>query len=95
MQSTLSIKDLSTSAALDCEAMRAVHGGQDDQAIGTGQSNVQGIVAAASVGNGALYAGGPASIQSDTTFRQSNSNGNAATNVGFGLFFGWGLPILY
>ena len=96
MQTTLSIKDLSTSAALDRKAMRAVLGGQDDQAIGSGQSNVQSIAAAASVGNGARYAAGPASVQSDTTFSQSNSNGNAATNIGFGLFFGyWGLPVLH
>ena len=94
MQTTLSIKDLSTSAALDREAMRAVHGGQDDQAIGAGQTNVQSIVAAGSVANAALY-GGPANVQSDNAFSQSNSNGSAATNLGFGLYFGWGLPILF
>jgi hypothetical protein len=92
--STLHIRDLSSGKELDGQAMAAVHGGQDDQAIGSGQSNVQSVAATASVGNGARYVAGPANIQSDTTFSQSNHNSNAAWNLGFGLFFGWGVPVL-
>jgi hypothetical protein len=77
---TLHISDLSISKELDGEAMTAVRGGNDDQAIGTSQSNVQGMVAAANVGNGSIF-GGPTNIQSDNTFTQSASNSNSATNV--------------
>ena len=52
----------------------------DDQAIGTSQSNVQGMAAAANIGNGSVF-GGPATIQSDNTFTQTASNSNVATNV--------------
>ncbi len=55
MQTTLTIKDLSTSLELDRKAMSAVHGGQDNQAIGTSQSNLQVMFAAANVGNGSLF----------------------------------------
>ena len=77
---TLMIKDLSASLELDREAMKAVRGGADDQAIGTSQSNVQGMLAAANVGNGSKFCG-PANIQSDNTFTQTASNSNTATNV--------------
>jgi hypothetical protein len=76
----LTISDLSISKELDGKAMAAVHGGADDQAIGTSQSNVQGMVAAANVGNGSVFCG-PANIQSDNTFNQDASNSNSATNV--------------
>ena len=84
---TLHIGDLSTSKELDAKAMQAVRGGADDQAIGTSQSNVQGMVAAANVGNGSLF-GGPATIQSDNTFTQNASNYNTATNVDVLAVFG-------
>ena len=83
---TLMIQDLPASIELDRKAMSAVHGGHDDQAIGTSQSNVQGMVAAANIGNGSFF-GGPTEIQSDNTFTQTASNSNYATNVdSFGLF---------
>ena len=88
---TLHISDLSTSKELDGEALRAVRGGQDDQAIATSQSNAQGMLAAANIGNGSLVLG-PATIQSDNTFDQSASNYNNATNVDFALFAGLGIP---
>ena len=80
MKTTLTIKDLSTSLELDRKAMSAVHGGQDNQAIGTSQSNAQAMLAAANVGNGSFF-GGPAEIQSDNTFSQDATNTNTATNV--------------
>ena len=76
----LHISDLSTATELDGKAMAAVRGGADDQAIATSQSNVQGMVAAANVGNGSVF-GGPTNIQSDNTFTQTASNTNTATNV--------------
>jgi len=82
---TLHISDLSTSKELDGEAMAAVHGGADNQAIGTSQTNAQGMVAAANVGNGSVFFG-PAIIQSDNTFTQNASNSNTATNVDAFLF---------
>ena len=84
---TLHISDLSTATELDGEAMTAVRGGADDQAIGTSQSNVQGMVAAANIGNGSVF-GGPANIQSDNTFTQTASNTNTATNVDAFLLLG-------
>jgi hypothetical protein len=93
MQTTLTIKDLSTSLELDRKAMSAVHGGQDNQAIGTSQSNVQGMIAAANVGNGSLFFG-PTTLQSDNTFRQDATNTNTATNVDFALLVGLGVPRL-
>ena len=83
----LQIQDLSASVELDRKAMRAVHGGQDNQAIGTAQSNVQGMAAAANIGNGSLFKG-PATIQSDNTFTQDASNYNTATNVDAFLLLG-------
>ena len=77
---TLMIKDLSASLELDREAMKTVRGGADDQAIGTSQSNVQVMSAAANVGNGSKFFG-PTNIQSDNTFTQDASNRNTATNV--------------
>jgi hypothetical protein len=84
---TLHISDLSTSQELDGEAMTAVRGGADDQAIGTSQANVQSMVAAANIGNGSLFVG-PANIQSDNTFTQNASNSNTATNVDAFLLLG-------
>ena len=83
---SLTIKNLPASHELDRKAMTAVRGGLGDQAIGTSQSNVQNMVAAANVGNGSMF-GGPATIQSDNTFTQHAANYNSATNVSaFGLF---------
>jgi hypothetical protein len=84
---TLSISDLSISKELDRKAMTAVFGGEDNQAIGTSQANVQSMVAAANIGNGSLFAG-PANIQSDNTFKQDADNRNRATNVDAFLLFG-------
>ena len=87
---TLHIDDLSISKELDGKAMTAVHGGQDNQAIGTSQANSQCMSAAANVGNGSIF-GGPTNIQSDNTFTQSASNSNTATNVdAFALLGGLG-----
>ena len=88
---TIHIADLSSSKELDSEALSAVHGGQDNQAIATSQSNVQAMVAAANVGNGSVF-GGPANIQSDNTFDQHASNYNNATNVDV-LLAGLGVPV--
>ena len=93
MHTILTIQDLSTSAELDRKAMSAVHGGQDNQAIGTSQSNLQGMAAAANVGNVSLFCG-PTNIQSDNTFHQDASNTNTATNVDFALLVGLGVPML-
>jgi len=79
MQTTLTIKDLSTSLELDDKTMSAVRGGDGNQANGTGQMNVQNMAALANVGNGSLF-GGPATIQSDNTFTQSASNYSYADN---------------
>ena len=84
---TLHISDLSTATELDGKAMTAVHGGQDNQAIGTSQSNAQSMVAAANVGNGSFFCG-PTDIQSDNTFTQNASNTNTATNVDAFLLLG-------
>jgi hypothetical protein len=89
MNTPLTIKDLSTSADLDREAMSAVRGGNDDQAVGTSQANVQSMLAAANVGNGSGFCG-PANIQSDNTFDQDASNTNTSTNVD-ALLVGLGL----
>jgi hypothetical protein len=88
---SLHISDLSTATELDGKAMTAVRGGADDQAIGTSQSNVQLMSAAANIGNGSFFGGGPTEIQSDNNFTQTASNSNTATNVDlFGLFGGLG-----
>jgi hypothetical protein len=83
----LHISDLSISKELDGKALTAVRGGADDQAIGTSQSNVQGMAAVANIGNGSVF-GGPATIQSDNTFTQTASNSNTATNVDAFLLLG-------
>jgi len=81
MKSTLTISDLSASKELDGKAMSAVHGGADDQAIGTSQLNLQNMLAAANVGNGLkVGANSPVIIQSDNTFSQDASNDNDASN---------------
>ena len=87
---TLHINDLSTATELDGKAMTAVRGGNDDQAIATGQSNVQKMGAVANVGNGSIF-GGPTTIQSDNTFTQSAYNESYAANFkGISL----GFPLL-
>ena len=88
---TLLIQDLPASIELDRKAMHAVRGGADDQAIGTSQSNVQVMAAAANIGNGSVF-GGPANIQSDNTFDQTASNYNNATNVDV-LLASLGVPV--
>jgi hypothetical protein len=90
---TLHISDLSINKELDGKAMTAVHGGQDNQAIGTSQSDLQGMLTAANVGNGSKFCG-PTNIQSDNTFNQDATNTNTATNVDFALLAGLGVPTL-
>ncbi|MBA2962074.1 MULTISPECIES: hypothetical protein [Ramlibacter] len=80
MHTPLTIKDLSTSTDLDRKAMSAVHGGQDNQALGTSQSNGQAMFTAANIGNGSIF-GGPVDIQSDNTFNQDATNTNTSANV--------------
>ena len=81
MKSTLTISDLPMHKELDGKALRAVRGGQADQANGTGQMNLQGMLAAANVGNGMVVgANSPVIIQSDNTFTQDASNTNTAFN---------------
>ena len=81
MTSTLKISDLSVSRELDGKAMHAVRGGADDQAIGTSQTNLQAMLAAANVGNGLVVgANSPVIIQSDNTFSQDAHNDNDASN---------------
>ena len=78
---TLHISDLSIDMHLDARAMAAVRGGLDDQAIGTSQTNLQAMLAAANVGNGMVVgAGSPVIIQSDNTFSQDASNSNYVSN---------------
>jgi hypothetical protein len=78
---TLHISDLSTGKELDGKAMSAVRGGQDNQAIGTSQMNLQSMLAAANVGNGMVVgANSPVIIQSDNTFSQDADNTNRASN---------------
>ncbi|RYF13620.1 MAG: hypothetical protein EOO30_20810 [Comamonadaceae bacterium] len=78
---TLHISNLSSSKELDGEAMAAVRGGADDQAIGTAQTNLQSMLAAANVGNGMVVgANSPVIIQSDNTFSQDADNSNRASN---------------
>ena len=76
---TLTIKDLSLE--LDGKAMSAVHGGQDDQANGISQSNGQAMQALANIGNGSMFTGGPATLQSNNTFTQSATNCSYASNA--------------
>ena len=90
---TLHIHDLSTATELDGKAMSAVHGGQDNQAVGTSQKNLQEMLAAANVGNGSKFCG-PTNIQSDNTFSQDATNTNTAANVDAFLLLGrLGVPI--
>jgi hypothetical protein len=81
MTSSLRISDLPLSRELDRQALAAVHGGADDQAIGTSQMNLQAMMAAANVGNGMKVGNNsPVIIQSDNTFSQDADNDNDATN---------------
>jgi len=84
---TLIIQDLSASIELDRKAMTAVHGGADDEAVGSSQANVQNMVVASNVGNASGF-GGPATIQSDNAFTQNAANYNTATNVDAFLVLG-------
>ena len=88
---SLHISDLSINKELDGEAMTAVRGGLDDQAIGTSQLNLQAMMAAANVGNGMVVgANSPVIIQSDNTFSQDADNSHDASNKSLLLaaFFG-------
>ena len=77
----LHISDLPVSKELDRQAMAAVRGGLDDQAVGTSQLNLQEMMAAANVGNGMVVgANSPVIIQSDNTFGQDADNSNKASN---------------
>ena len=76
---TLMIKDLSASLELDRKAMTAVRGGEGDQANGTNQANGQNMVAAANVGNASIF-GGPTTVQSDNTFKQTADNHSTSVN---------------
>jgi hypothetical protein len=77
----LNISDLPVGEELDRKAMAAVRGGADDQAIGTSQTNLQAMMAAANVGNGMkVGANSPVIIQSDNTFSQDADNDNHASN---------------
>jgi hypothetical protein len=77
----LNISDLPVGKELDRKAMAAVRGGADDQAIGTSQTNLQAMMAAANVGNGMkVGANSPVIIQSDNTFSQDADNDNHASN---------------
>ena len=81
MTSTLTITDLTSSIELDRKAMTAVRGGEDNQANGTSQLNLQSMLAAANVGNGMVVgANSPVIIQSDNTFRQDAKNSNTSVN---------------
>jgi hypothetical protein len=81
MKSTLCIGDLPASRELDRQALRAVRGGQADQANGTSQLNLQSMLAAANVGNGMVVGmNSPVIIQADTTFNQDAHNTNTAVN---------------
>lgn len=86
MKSTLIIKDLSTTKELDRSAMSAVRGGIGEQANSVGQSNVLGMIAPVSVGNGSSVCG-PVAFQVDSNPTQSASNYNTSSNdSGLGLY---------
>jgi len=81
MNSTLTISNLSASKELDAKAMSAVRGGNADQANGTSQLNLQGMLAAVNVGNGLVVGkNSPVIIQSDNTFSQDAHNSSTSTN---------------
>ena len=89
MKTTLTIGDLSVRKELDGKLMSAVRGGQDNQANGVSQLNLQQMLAAVNVGNG-LKVGdnSPVIIQSDNTFDQDAHNDSTAINkrsFAFGL----------
>ena len=79
--STLTISDLSVRKELDGKLMSAVRGGQDNQANGVSQLNLQSMLAAVNVGNGLKVGNNsPVIIQSDNTFTQDASNHSFALN---------------
>ena len=80
MKSTLIIKDLSATKELDRAAMSAVRGGIGEQANATSQSNVLGMIAPVSVGNGSSFSGGPVIFQVDSNPTQIASNYNTSSN---------------
>ncbi len=81
MKSTLTIKDLSLDKALGSKEMSAVRGGLGDQANATGQSNVLGMIAPVSVGNGSSFSGGPVIFQVDSNPTQTATNDNTSSNL--------------
>ena len=81
MKSTLIIKDLSATKELDRAAMSAVRGGIGEQANATSQSNVLGMIAPVSVGNGSSFSGGPVIFQVDSNPTQTATNDNTSTNT--------------
>ena len=83
----LTIKDLSTSAELDCEAMRAVRGGDANSAV---QSILQAQDVMVPVANGSYFGAGSATnIDVDVDASQRASNRSSQFNGDtFGLFLG-------
>jgi len=84
---TLTIKDLSTSTELDCEAMSAVRGGDANSAV---QSILQAQDVMVPVANGAYFGAGSATnIDVDVDASQRASNRSSQFNGDtFGLFLG-------
>jgi len=83
----LTIKDLSTSTELDCEAMRAVRGGDANSAV---QSILQAQDVKVPVANGSYFGAGSATnIDVDVDASQRASNRSSQFNGDtFGLFLG-------
>jgi hypothetical protein len=86
MTSTLTIKDLSITEALDRKALSTVRGGLANQANGTSQANLMNMFAPVSVANGAQFGGSaPVIIQVDSYPTQHASNSSTSSNSqGFG-----------
>ena len=81
MKSTLTIKDLAVTEALDRKAMSAVRGGLANQANGTSQANTQAMFAPVKVANGSSFGGNaPVIIQVDSSPMQSAYNYSTSSN---------------
>ena len=82
---SLTIKDLSTSTELDCEAMRAVRGGDANSAV---QSILQAQDVMVPVANGSYFGAGSATnIDVDVDASQRASNSSSQFNGdSFGIF---------